>query len=98
MKAFFSDLLRYVFNVMLLPLILLDIALNVVLFMGSPLETISRHAGRVKLAYGAIPRYRFMLRFVEWITELFDDNHIIEAVRARIGSLGVLDRPEDIGV
>lgn len=79
-----------------MPLALLDIAGNTLLG-GSPFETISRRAGRVKQANrGAIPPDRKFLRLVHKITELFDDNHLIEAAEAKIGDMGIIDRPSDM--
>lgn len=83
----------YVRNILLLPLSLADIALNAITG-GSPFETVSRRAGRVKVANrGAIPRRRYFLRFVDWLTELFDNNHLIEAADHKLGSMGVVDTP-----
>ena len=86
---------RYIGNLALLPAVLADFLLNT-LTGGSPFETVSSRAGRVKLANGGeMPRRRYFLRFVDWLTELVDDNHVIEAARAKLGSLGTIDRPED---
>ena len=88
--------LRYAFNIIIvLPFALLDFAGNAITG-GSPFETISRRAGRVKVALGDIPRNRRFLRMVEWITEAVDKNHIIEAANHKIGSAGTIDRPEDL--
>lgn len=87
---------RYVGNLVLLPAVLLDFALNTVTG-GSPFETVSGRAGRVKIAFdGHLPKRRYFLRFVDWLTELVDDNHIVEAARMKLGSSGTIDRPEDL--
>ena len=87
---------RYLFNALfVLPFALLDFAGNA-LTGGSPFETISARTGRVKLAYGDIPKKRYFLRFVEWLTEKVDSNHVIEAAKTRLGTMGVIDRPEDL--
>jgi hypothetical protein len=84
-------MLKYVRNLLVLQLILLDFALNTVLG-GSPLETVSRRGGRIKIAAGGkIPRKRFFMRFVEWLTNLIDKNHLLESADARIGDMGVVD-------
>ena len=88
--------MKYVRNLLILPLILLDFTLNTLLG-GSPLETVSRRAGRVKIAAGGkLPKRRFFLRFVDWLTELFDDNHLLEAAEGEIGSMGIVDTPEQL--
>lgn len=83
--------LIYIRNILLTPLALADFALNAVTG-GSPFETVSRRAGRVKAHYGGIPKHRYFLRFVDWLTEKFDENHLLEAAGHKIGSMGVIDK------
>lgn len=85
-------LARYFANLLILPLVLLDTGANT-LMGGSPFETISERMGRVKMAHGGeIPRRRFILRFMDRVCELVDDNHSIEAATTPAGRAGVLDR------
>ena len=89
-------MLKYLRNLLVLQLILLDFALNTVLG-GSPLETVSRRGGRLKAANkGVIPRKRFFMRFVDWLTNLIDKDHLLESADARIGDMGIIDTAEQL--
>lgn len=93
MKSMLKGVLRYARNIILLPLALIDNALNCLVLLGSPFESMSSHAGRVKIVNGGrIPRQRYLLRLVDWVTDWFDKNHVIEAAESNIGKLGVIDR------
>jgi len=84
-------MLQYLRNI----LITIDQALNVVFFLGDPDETVSSHIGRVKRDNGGrLPRYRVVMRALDWFLDWLDPNHSIDSIEEDEGRDSLLDPVE----
>jgi hypothetical protein len=63
---------------------------------GDPDETISSRIGRIKRKHsGRIPLTRPVSRLTDWVLDIIDPNHSMDAIEENRGRAGVFDRPEN---